>query len=153
MRPLRPASCSWGDGRRYRAQKVKVGSGSGGWDVLVGPCGIFPLVSRDACVRVPWCHVMHVPPPILYRGTPSGDDAVLVDPMCGSGTILSEAALIARNVAPGLLRPSKMWPFRKWPDADKQVGKQTSVQGEQAVRLPGSALLTRCRPVYFQGIC
>ena len=51
----------------------------------------------------------------------SGDEAVLVDPMCGSGTLLSEAALIATNVAPGLMRPSKSWPFRKWPDLDKQV--------------------------------
>jgi 23S rRNA G2445 N2-methylase RlmL len=29
----------------------------------------------------------------------------LADPMCGSGTLLLEAALWARNVAPGLLRP------------------------------------------------
>jgi len=50
-----------------------------------------------------------------------GDNAVLVDPMCGSGTLLFEAALIASNVAPGLMRPSKSWPFRKWPDLDNQV--------------------------------
>jgi len=28
----------------------------------------------------------------------------LYDPMCGSGTILTEAAMIAHNVAPGLYR-------------------------------------------------
>jgi len=32
-------------------------------------------------------------------------DAPLLDPMCGSGTILIEAAAIARDVAPGLTRP------------------------------------------------
>ena len=32
-------------------------------------------------------------------------DRVLVDPCCGSGTIPIEAALIARNIAPGLGRP------------------------------------------------
>jgi hypothetical protein len=35
---------------------------------------------------------------------------VLLDPMCGSGTLLIEAALMATNKAPGLLR--KRWPFQ-----------------------------------------
>ena len=39
---------------------------------------------------------------------------VLVDPMCGSGTFLIEAALMATNAAPGLLR--RGWPFERWPD-------------------------------------
>lgn len=34
---------------------------------------------------------------------------VLLDPMCGSGTLLIEAALMATNRAPGLLR--RRWPF------------------------------------------
>ena len=33
------------------------------------------------------------------------EDSVLYDPFCGSGTILIEAALLARNIAPGLRRP------------------------------------------------
>lgn len=39
-------------------------------------------------------------------------DRLLIDPMCGSGTILIEAALIARNIAPGLNRgfASEHWP-------------------------------------------
>ena len=38
-------------------------------------------------------------------------DRRLVDPMCGSGTILIEAAMIARNIAPGLRRSfaSEQW--------------------------------------------
>ncbi|RZA08503.1 MAG: RNA methyltransferase, partial [Proteobacteria bacterium] len=38
----------------------------------------------------------------------------LVDPMCGSGTLLAEAALIASNTAPGLLR--ERFTFMNWPD-------------------------------------
>ena len=39
-------------------------------------------------------------------------DRVLVDPMCGSGTILIEAAMIGRNMAPGRRRSfaSEAWP-------------------------------------------
>jgi putative N6-adenine-specific DNA methylase len=38
----------------------------------------------------------------------------IVDPMCGSGTLLAEAALIATNTAPGLLRSRFL--FQNWPD-------------------------------------
>ena len=39
-------------------------------------------------------------------------DRLLIDPMCGSGTILIEAALMGRNIAPGLRRSfaSEQWP-------------------------------------------
>lgn len=39
---------------------------------------------------------------------------VLLDPMCGSGTLLIEAAMIAANIAPGLKR--KNWGFLAWLD-------------------------------------
>ena len=42
-----------------------------------------------------------------------------IDPMCGSGTLLIEAALIAHNMAPGLFR--KEFAFEKWPDFDKEL--------------------------------
>lgn len=44
----------------------------------------------------------------------------LLDPLCGSGTIPIEAALIARRIAPGLARPDRTpRPFRflEWPGA------------------------------------
>ena len=41
------------------------------------------------------------------------------DPMCGSGTIPIEAALIARNIAPGVFR--KSFGFEKWPDFDEEL--------------------------------
>ncbi len=43
----------------------------------------------------------------------------LIDPMCGSGTIAIEAALIARGIAPGVYR--KEFAFEKWPDFDEQL--------------------------------
>ena len=41
------------------------------------------------------------------------------DPMCGSGTLLIEAALIARNIAPGVFRQA--FAFEKWPDFDAEL--------------------------------
>ncbi len=43
----------------------------------------------------------------------------LIDPMCGSGTIPIEAALIARNIAPGVFR--KEYGFEKWKDFDQEL--------------------------------
>jgi len=42
---------------------------------------------------------------------------VLIDPMCGSGTFLIEGALMAANVAPGLIRSETVgYAFERWPD-------------------------------------
>jgi putative N6-adenine-specific DNA methylase len=45
----------------------------------------------------------------------------LLDPMCGSGTIPIEAALISRNVAPGIASASRQprnYAFERWPEHD-----------------------------------
>lgn len=42
-----------------------------------------------------------------------------IDPMCGSGTLPIEAALIAHNMAPGLFR--KEYAFEKWADFDSEM--------------------------------
>lgn len=42
-----------------------------------------------------------------------------VDPMCGSGTFLIEAALIAANINPGIFR--QHYAFETWPDFDKEL--------------------------------
>ncbi|MDD7319157.1 MAG: THUMP domain-containing protein [Prevotella sp.] len=46
-------------------------------------------------------------------------DSDFIDPMCGSGTLLIEAALIARNISPGVFR--KEYAFEKWADFDKEL--------------------------------
>jgi len=43
----------------------------------------------------------------------------IYDPMCGSGTLLIEAALIARNIAPGIYR--KGFAFEKWANFDADL--------------------------------
>jgi len=42
----------------------------------------------------------------------------LIDPMCGSGTITIEGALIARRIAPGL---GRQFGFESWPDFDSSL--------------------------------
>lgn len=44
----------------------------------------------------------------------------LIDPMCGSGTIAIEAALIGRNIAPGL---SREYAFESWPLIPDEIYK------------------------------
>ena len=46
-------------------------------------------------------------------------DTDFIDPMCGSGTLPIEAALIAKNMAPGLFR--KEYAFEKWPGFDADL--------------------------------
>lgn len=46
-------------------------------------------------------------------------DCPLVDPMCGSGTFLIEAALIAANINPGIYR--KGFAFERWTDFDAEL--------------------------------
>lgn len=48
--------------------------------------------------------------------------STFVDPMCGSGTIPIEAAMIALNIPPAYLR--KSFGFQKWKDFDSNLWKQ-----------------------------
>ena len=52
----------------------------------------------------------------------------LVDPMCGSGTFVIEAALLAAKRAPGLLR--QRWPFEFWPDFDPRAWENAQRDAE-----------------------
>lgn len=55
----------------------------------------------------------------------------LIDPLCGSGTLLSEAALIAANIAPGLLRDK--FGFSHWLQHDQPAWQQ-ELQNARAQR-------------------
>ncbi|MCA9923273.1 MAG: class I SAM-dependent RNA methyltransferase, partial [Anaerolineales bacterium] len=55
-------------------------------------------------------------------------DRLLIDPMCGSGTILIEAAQIGRNIAPGL---NRTFAAEEWPAIDAQAWQHA----RQAARL------------------
>jgi len=65
-------------------------------------------------------------PAIAARGGP------FVDPMCGSGTLVSEAAGMALNLAPGLLR--RRWGFLGWAGHRPANWRKLIRQAEERVR-------------------
>jgi putative N6-adenine-specific DNA methylase len=52
----------------------------------------------------------------------------LVDPMCGSGTIAIEGAMLARKIAPGIAR---QFAFEQWPDHDDTAWKLAKADAKQ----------------------
>jgi putative N6-adenine-specific DNA methylase len=64
-----------------------------------------------------------------WRGT-----VPLVDPLCGSGTIPIEAALITRDIAPGLRR---QFACSAWPGFPRSVVSEAIIEAEARVRPPG----------------
>ncbi len=61
-------------------------------------------------------------------------DTDFIDPMCGSGTILIEAALLARNMGPGLFR--KEFAFERWPDFDQDLFDEIYNDDSQETKFP-----------------
>ncbi|MCL4262585.1 MAG: class I SAM-dependent RNA methyltransferase [Anaerolineae bacterium] len=57
-------------------------------------------------------------------------ERLLLDPLCGSGTILIEAALIGRNMAPGLHRS---FAAEQWPVMPTEVWQEARVEAGTAV--------------------
>ncbi len=53
-----------------------------------------------------------------------------IDPMCGSGTIPIEAALIAKNIAPGSFRN---FGFENWKDFDKNLWNQLKKDAKNSI--------------------
>ncbi|GLI59211.1 hypothetical protein VaNZ11_001050 [Volvox africanus] len=96
----------------------------------------------------------------------NGEGLVLADPMCGSGTFLIEAALMARDIAPGFMRSittdppatasasvgtsagrggagrrnaalaPEAWPFQRWGDYDPGAWSQAVDEARGRVRPP-----------------
>jgi len=58
--------------------------------------------------------------------------APLVDPMCGTGTLLVEAALIAKNIAPGLL--GRRFGLERHPSFDRLLWNNARAEAREAVR-------------------
>ncbi len=56
---------------------------------------------------------------------------LLVDPCCGSGTIPIEAAMIGRNMAPGLKRS---FVSETWPQFDASIWEETRVEAQDLIR-------------------
>ncbi|KAA3668565.1 bifunctional 23S rRNA (guanine(2069)-N(7))-methyltransferase RlmK/23S rRNA (guanine(2445)-N(2))-methyltransferase RlmL [Pectobacterium carotovorum] len=64
---------------------------------------------------------------VLRSGWQSGTP--LVDPMCGSGTLLIEAAMIASDRAPGLHRTH--WGFNAWLKHDAELWREVTTEAQQ----------------------
>lgn len=68
-----------------------------------------------------------------------------VDPMCGSGTFVIEAALIAAGIAPGIFR--KHFAFETWPDFDadllESIYNDDSAEREVTVPIVGCDILRK----------
>lgn len=63
----------------------------------------------------------------------------LIDPMCGSGVIAIEAAMIARRIAPGI---GRTFAFQEWPNHDKALwdGIREKAQNQRNSALIGAIL-------------
>lgn len=68
--------------------------------------------------------------------------APLVDPFCGGATILIEAALMARNIAPGSFR--KQFGFQRWPGYDAGAWQRLLEAARRAAN-PKAKLILRGR--------
>lgn len=66
------------------------------------------------------------------------EDTAFVDPMCGSGTLAIEAALIAAQVAPGLLR--NRWGFDGWALHDEDRWQAERAAAIERQKTPGEQL-------------
>ncbi|MDE8741546.1 bifunctional 23S rRNA (guanine(2069)-N(7))-methyltransferase RlmK/23S rRNA (guanine(2445)-N(2))-methyltransferase RlmL [Pectobacterium polaris] len=64
---------------------------------------------------------------VLRSGWQNGTP--LVDPMCGSGTLLIEAAMIASDRAPGLHRTH--WGFNAWLKHDAELWREVTTEAQQ----------------------
>jgi putative N6-adenine-specific DNA methylase len=75
---------------------------------------------------------------VLASGWDGKRGEPLVDPMCGSGTIPIEAALIARGIAPGLER---QFQFMRWPTFDRGVWNELVDKARSGVTNPGPEIV------------
>ncbi len=67
----------------------------------------------------------------MLHGAGWKGDTPLVDPMCGSGTIPIEAAMMARRIPPGLHRS---FSFMRWPEHDAARWTQLHARATEEVR-------------------
>jgi putative N6-adenine-specific DNA methylase len=70
----------------------------------------------------------------ILLGADWNGDIPLTDPMCGSGTIVIEAARLARLIAPGR---DRSFAFLRWPEVDQQMWTKL-VDQARAGELPSS---------------
>lgn len=70
----------------------------------------------------------------LVSLTPWKEGRLLVDPFCGSGTILIEAALMGLNIAPGLKRD---FVSEKWARVPQKLWSKARLEAEEKIKTNG----------------
>jgi len=75
---------------------------------------------------------------IMLAEWPNGTP--LLDPMTGSGTVAIEAAMIDRNIPPGLHRN---FAFQKWADYDAELFEALRMEAGKAVRSSSNTIVAR----------
>jgi putative N6-adenine-specific DNA methylase len=68
-----------------------------------------------------------------------GSDTPLIDPMCGSGTIPIEGALLARRVAPGI---GRSFAFERWPESSTERSRDRRAEARSII-LPKAPCIIR----------
>lgn len=89
--------------------------------------GTAPLKEHVACAM------------LMRSGWDKNMEKTLFDPMCGSGTIIIEAALMASNVAPGINR--KNWGFSLWAGHDEALWQSLIEQSKTVIVTPTTTFI------------
>lgn len=74
--------------------------------------------------------------------------SVFIDPMCGSGTLPIEAAMIAYNIAPGIFRSK--FGFEGWLDYDSSLFSDITEETEEFTRLDVPILASDVSKIFLQ---
>jgi putative N6-adenine-specific DNA methylase len=89
--------------------------------------GLFKRGYRESSMAAPLKETMAA---ALTKLSFWNKDRVLYDPMCGSGTIAIEAALIGRNIAPGL---NRSFASMEWPLVKDEYWKETKIEARKNI--------------------
>lgn len=84
--------------------------------------GLAPVKEHIACAM------------LIRSGWTKNQQLPLLDPMCGAGTIVIEAALMAANIAPGLKRDN--WGFSQWKQHEDVVWQALLNEANNAITTP-----------------
>ncbi|MGH1438859.1 MAG: bifunctional 23S rRNA (guanine(2069)-N(7))-methyltransferase RlmK/23S rRNA (guanine(2445)-N(2))-methyltransferase RlmL [Cellvibrionaceae bacterium] len=89
--------------------------------------GEAPLKENLACailIRSGW-------PSLIAVGLEKEPCTHLIDPMCGSATLLIEGLMIAADIAPGLMRRQYHWGFDRWLQFDEDLWSELLSEAQQ----------------------
>ncbi len=65
--------------------------------------------------------------------------STLIDPMCGSGTIPIEAAMLAQNIPAGILR--KKFGFQNWKNYEPKLFEEIKTKAKELQKPPGKTII------------